>query len=34
MDARDGGLRVEGNKKCSHDFAEPQELVKQITTDV
>nr|DAP04165.1 MAG TPA: hypothetical protein [Caudoviricetes sp.] len=34
MDARDGGLRVEGNKKCSHDFAESKERVKQTIPGV
>nr|DAQ35392.1 MAG TPA: hypothetical protein [Caudoviricetes sp.] len=33
MDARDGGL-VESNKKCSHDFAESQERVKQTERSV
>nr|DAP76710.1 MAG TPA: late expression factor 5 [Caudoviricetes sp.] len=34
MDARDGGLRVESNKKCSHVFAETQERVKQTRQGV
>nr|DAE97376.1 MAG TPA: hypothetical protein [Caudoviricetes sp.] len=33
MDARNGGL-VESNKKCSHDFAESQERVKQTSRGV